>query len=288
MTPEEFTAMRRELVAQTVSTVRAQFLGLENYREADVVAFVQRMLPLLRAGQQTMAQLVALYLASLATAAPVAAEQGIVIPPPPIPLDEVTDIREGVTGEEAYRRPFVTIYTELRTSGNMTEGVRKAAIRLDEMVEMDLQQSHSAAQAAGMARLDPRVRPQYWRRVLQGEESCALCVLASTQRYRREDLNPVHPGCDCLVRPIFPGGPDLTAEDEAELIGLAHRAAAELTGEEPDYSGRSTDYRAIRTNITASHGEHPAPLLVRPLDRFDGPDAIPGDAPHRTSATDRR
>lgn len=273
MTPEEFTALRRELVAQTVSTVRAQFLGLEQYRERDVVAFVERMLPLLRAGQQTMAQLVALYLADLATAtAPTAVEQGLVVPPPPIPLDLVTDLREGVRVEEVYRRPFVTIYTELGRSGDLTEGVRKAAIRLDEQVEMDMQQSHSAAQRAGMERLDPRVRPSYWRRVLQGEESCAMCVLASTRRYGRADLNPIHPGCDCRVSPIFPGGADpMTDEREVELINQANAAAAELGLE--GVTGRAALRQA--TVVTARHGEHPAPLLVRPADHFTGPDEVP-------------
>jgi hypothetical protein len=91
-------------------------------------------------------------------------------------------------------------------------------------------------------------------------------------RYTRDDLNPVHPGCDCRVDPIFPGGPDPVDEDA--LVEAAHAAARELTGVE-DRGGRLVDYRKIRTNITARHGEHPAPLLVRPADHFTTEDELP-------------
>uniref|UniRef100_UPI001D0D1143 hypothetical protein n=1 Tax=Klebsiella pneumoniae TaxID=573 RepID=UPI001D0D1143 len=46
---------------------------------------------------------------------------------------------------------------------------------------------------------------QFYRRVLTGNENCALCVIASTMRYRKNSLMPIHPGCDCDIDVIPPG-----------------------------------------------------------------------------------
>jgi hypothetical protein len=43
-------------------------------------------------------------------------------------------------------------------------------------------------------------RDEWYRRTLTGSENCTLCVIASTQRYRRGNLMPIHPGCDCGVQ----------------------------------------------------------------------------------------
>ena len=43
---------------------------------------------------------------------------------------------------------------------------------------------------------------EFYRRVLTGAENCALCAIASTQRYSTADLMPIHPGCDCSVASI--------------------------------------------------------------------------------------
>lgn len=41
-----------------------------------------------------------------------------------------------------------------------------------------------------------------YRRVLGPGKNCGLCVVASTQRYHREDLMPIHSNCGCNVDPI--------------------------------------------------------------------------------------
>lgn len=290
MTLDELTALVAELRAQTVDTAKAVFYGMTDYRDSDAVEFVSRFLPLLRAGQRTMAQLVAAYLASSAAESlpvSVAAQPGNLILAPVIPDVDVLDREPGVDMWEVYQRPFRTVWTELSVRPQMTVAVELGGLRLAEMVEMDLQQSESRAFASGMALLPEQVRPRYWRRVLEGPESCAMCVLASTQRYRIAELKAIHPGCDCKVEPIYPGEGDPFAQFDDELVRRAQAAARELTGTS-DAGGRRVDYRTITTNITAEHGEHAAPLLVRPLDRFTDPGDLPGDDPARVSATDRR
>lgn len=50
-----------------------------------------------------------------------------------------------------------------------------------------------------------------YRRVLTGQ-SCALCATASTQRYHRGNLMPIHSHCDCGIAPI------LGSEDPGHVI----------------------------------------------------------------------
>jgi hypothetical protein len=306
VTPQELAALRRELADQTAATLRGMFLGLDNYREADVRAFVEAALPILRGGQVTMAQLVAAYLTDVvATAYERPGLAPVVIPPEavtdlrlPDPLLDVTDIpaaaarrvtvtvapvtaaRRAAFTAAVYRRPFATVYAGLAKHGDMTRAVAAGATRLDEIVEMDMQQTYAVAAKEGMDRLPEEVRPTSWYRMLQGEENCALCVLAASRLYFREELDPIHPGCDCTVEPNLPGRP--APFDLDQLYSAAHAAARELTGRE-DAGGRSVDYRKVMTNIQANHGEYPAPLLVRPLDHFTGPDEVPDSPP---SATD--
>jgi hypothetical protein len=42
-----------------------------------------------------------------------------------------------------------------------------------------------------------------YRRVLGSGVNCGLCIVASTQRYGRDDLMPIHPNCGCTVEPII-------------------------------------------------------------------------------------
>jgi hypothetical protein len=125
---------------------------------------------------------------------------------------------------------------------------------------------------------EPDVR--FYRRVLTGAESCGLCIIASTQRYRKRDLLPIHPNCDCVVAPILgdqdPGqvinstrvsddasptgetadgvpvyGPD-DALDTEFLTREVHDAIRETFGEMA-FDARQIDYRKIL--LVEQHGE---------------------------------
>jgi hypothetical protein len=277
-----------------VDTATALFLGMSAYREPDSEAFARQVLPLILAGQRTVAQVVAIYTAEAAQQATVSttAPIGISIPPPAIPDADVLGRLGDTDFQVVYQRPFVTVWAELarrapvdpgtvpepvEVEGSMTRAVDKGAKRLASMADMDLQQAASRAATAAMRRLPASVRPTHWRRVLVGPENCALCTVASTQRYSIETLKPVHPGCDCQVRPVFPGQDD---PDDDSLLEAAHGAVEELVGVS-DRGGRAVDFRKIVLAATHRHGELVAPLLARPRDDFTGPRDIPRD-PART------
>lgn len=56
-----------------------------------------------------------------------------------------------------------------------------------------------------------------YRRVLGPGKNCGLCVVASTQRYHRSDLMPIHSNCGCTVDPI-PGDQPIPQVLEKETL----------------------------------------------------------------------
>lgn len=74
-----------------------------------------------------------------------------------------------------------------------------------------------------------------YRRVLGAGKNCELCITASTQRYHRDDLQPIHSSCGCTTepisepvtarivdgRPLSVGEVDDSTRDALESAGLA-------------------------------------------------------------------
>lgn len=253
---------RRELSSRLIAALVELFVGGKAWRDNDMRAFVRQAVPLVRGAQLNMAELVALAITQQASAA-----KRTPLAPVVIPSRLVQDLR-GIDPAEVYARPFVQLRTALSEGRSLTDAVRLGSSRVREIAEADMQQTFAHASQQAMRRLPVRARPRYWRRVLEGEESCALCVVAASNRYSVEDLNPIHPGCDCGVQPVY--GPDAEQIADDTRLAQVHAAVEELTGRS-DPGGRKVDYRKL---IVREHGEL-GPMLVRPLDGFDGPDDIP-------------
>ena len=146
--------------------------------------------------------------------------------------------------------------------------------RLDSLAATDLQlaKTHTAQQA-----LSRDARVVGYRRVLEGTYSCGLCIVASTQRYRKAELMPVHPGCDCDVVPIY-GDRDPGRLINAGALADVHAAVKDRFGVDSEaaraipriYDGKGdpTLYRDVI--VTHNHGEIGPVLGVRGQD-FTGP-----------------
>lgn len=259
MTPDRFTEARRALSTRLITSLVRLFYDLGSWRANDVTRFVQRAVPLVVGTQRTLAALVGVYMATRAAAA-----VGSTVAPVGIRTDRVVGLR-GVDPAQVYRRPFAELYTGLADGKTVTDSLAGAARRLEQVADLDLQQTHAHAAQAAMQALPPRARPTGWRRVLVGPDSCALCVVASTQLYHVKKLNPIHPACDCRVEPFY-GKPKNVIEPE--LLERVHTAVQELTGK-ADRGARAPDYRQIMTSMVAEHGEL-GPMLVKPRDSFTG------------------
>lgn len=265
MTPEQFAVLRRNLSERLITTLVRLFVGLGSWRDDDADEFVAQAVPLIQGGQRSLAALTAAFVAAQASEA-----LGTTLAPPGVPDDEAIELRMGIDAEQVYRRPFATVYNALakaKKGASLTSAVELGRVRLEQIAEMDLQQTYARASRAALQGLPAEARPRFWRRVLTGLENCALCTIASTQRYTVEDLNPIHPNCDCQVQGIF--GRDPGQVIDPDLLEQVHTAVEELTGR-ADRGARAPDYRQLMVRMTPQHGEI-GPLLVRPRDRFTGP-----------------
>lgn len=295
MTPDQFAVLRRLLIARLVKALVELFLGLGDWRDTDARRFVDRAVPLVLAAQRTLAAATSVYIAQTASEALHEATEPLTaadlnlspqelfadavwhaaathsIAPAPIPDSEATNLR-GIDNVTVYHRPFVQLYTDLARGQEFPDALAHAQTRLTHIAELDMQQTESRAARHAMRTMQPAAaRPTGWRRVLVGPVNCALCVIASTQRYHIEQLKQIHPNCDCGVLPLY--GRQAHVIDE-QTLRSAHEAVAELTGKPSDPGGRSPDFSKILIDMTHEHGEA-GPMLARPMDRFTSWEDIP-------------
>lgn len=261
MITSEFANRRRALTDRTIRALTIQFTRPGAWRDEQAAAFVQAAVPTVAGAQRSLAALTAAFIADHASKA-----LRHRFAPPGVPESASVNLR-GVDPRAVYERPFVALRTALSKGESLTRAVEVGQNRLREIAEGDMQLTYAHASRAAMNSLPGDGRPTGWRRVLVGPENCAMCVVASTQRYHRGQLNPIHPACNCTVEPIY--GPDRGQVIEPDLLKQVHAAVHDLTGAH-DAGARSPDYRKLLTQITAEHGEL-GQMLIRPLDHFTGP-----------------
>lgn len=241
--------------------VMALWGSLASYREPDIARMLSVLLPRALGAQRTIAQLTEVYAATLG---------GF----DPRPIDElrVTGAAlRGVDPEVVYRRPARTIYNALAEGKPFEEAVELGRQRMASIAATDLQLAKRAQETES---LEGRGW-QWYRRVLTGDEDCALCILASTQRYRVGTLKPMHPGCDCDVAPI-PASSDPGQIINADRLEQIH----ELLGADTRYnrSGRSVKFpdgtvRNYKDVLVREHGEL-GPTLTWRGHKHTGPDDV--------------
>lgn len=249
---------------RAVSDVRTKVLayaartwnGLGAYRDSDAERFIRLVVPKVEAAQKNVAELTDAYLSRL-----IASQLGAPIKRGDIASATTVSLR-GVEAEDVYLRPFASTYASLSKGKSVTDSIGSGAARLADLVStgVQLSKTHAARQAMS------RTRVELFQRFLTGRENCALCVLASTQRYHKGDLMPIHPGCDCGVR-TFVGDPDVQVI-APELLDQTNAVIASKFAE----SGFENFSDLV---VTHEHGEI-GPLLAYRGEHFTGPGQIPG------------
>lgn len=257
--------------AQATARIRVEVLtallnlfgGLGSWRDDDQPGFVRAAVPQVTGAQRTMGSLTQAYLAAL-----VGDMLGRQPRPVSVPAPTTRRLR-GVDPDVVYARPFRTMYASLGEGRPFAQAMDDAARRLQHITATDLQlaKTHTAR-----AVLDQESQVQGYQRVLTGSRSCGLCVVASTQRYRKAELLPIHPGCDCTVAPII-GTEDPGQVINEDRLDDVHDAIQQAFGVS-DRGARLIDYRDLL--ITHEHGEI-GPVLARRGDRFTGPDDLGGN-----------
>jgi hypothetical protein len=175
--------------------VLAYWLAMKTYHRADADTFLQRVLPMIRGGQQVMGALTVGYIQRLVATLsdnPVsfhglsAAEYSGAV------------LRGGVPMNDVYLRPFYRLWAALAADQPLAQAVESAGARLRVLVATDLQLAKTHAARAAM-----RSEGVVGYRRVPDAGACDLCLVAATQRYRSKDLMPIHPNCRCDVAPIL-------------------------------------------------------------------------------------
>lgn len=109
-----------------------------------------------------------------------------------------------------------------------------------------------------------------YRRVLRGGRNCGLCIVASTQRYHRKQLQPIHSNCRCTVEPI------VGAQDPGQIIDPDRLAFVQ--GNVDEYTRRAMSRARFAPEdlpevAVRRHGEL-GPTLTDARHRFTGPDDL--------------
>lgn len=240
---EAYDSQVHSIRQQITAFGQAYWDSLPHYRASAVEDMIQAITPRVTAGQLRIADLTRAYLAQCAR------ELGWKVVLPSIDQDEIRGAR-GVDPRVVYRRPAVDVYTALAAGKPLPQAAAEGRLRLTQLIGGDMQLAKVHASRQSMRGYP--AEGQFYRRVLTGRENCALCVVASTQRYYRGDLLPIHPGCDCDVQPLPPGLAVNQVIDE-DLLEQVHQITADRLGVS-DRGGRTPDYRKLLT--VSEHGEY--------------------------------
>lgn len=250
------SARIREVVVGQLSSI---WNGLPDYRDRSIDKFVRVAVPKVQAGQIAAARVTAQYLGGTVDREAIVTARSV---------DQAVE----------YRRPAVTVYTELAAGAALTVAVESGGRRLTSIASTDIQLARTVQARSSLA----GSRFTYYRRVLSGSENCAMCAIASTQRYHRKNLLPIHPGCDCGVEPVEadydPGqviDPDLLEQVHGLIADQGfggERGARELGLGKLASNGKPvSDYTELI--VTREHGEY-GPTLAWRSDKFTGPGGL--------------
>lgn len=180
------------------------------------------------------------------------------------PTDVNTEALRGVPATTVWSRPATELRISVLKGAPLGEARQRSANLARTLLSTDTQLAHirgSVRYLADRARQDNIVG---YRRVPRGGRSCALCLLASTQRYHYEALMPIHDNCHCVVEPIY-GDRDPGQVIAPRQLRAVHARIEEATGSS-DLSGGN--YR--EAVIVHHHGEI-GPVLSYRKHAFTGP-----------------
>lgn len=199
------------------------FKSLGSWRDDDIPKFIDTLSPQLIGFKQKAAQ------AAIAYSGQVAALEGKPFVQPSLAeIDLSTEaLRNGTNVEDVYRRPFVQMRMALaKNPGDFTAALNTGALTARSLARTEVQLSRRKVSL--FARKYNKNVVGYLR-TLTGMESCALCYVASSQRYHKGDLLPIHPGCDCGEMPIY-GDSDPGQIIDKQLLDKSHEAVGDRFG----------------------------------------------------------
>lgn len=252
---------RDRLRTRIVGAVRRAFSRFDGwYSPALIEEVADEVAAIVASGQRSVAALTDAYLSRVASEV---AERAI---PPVGPIRRVDTLRGGIAPREVWGRPVKEFRYQRHALGAAVDVARDAALLRAERIadeDLGLAQRHQTREFNVVRRVDGFrriVRPEFSR-----TGTCGICYVAADRVYRRDDLLPIHTGCNCGVLPILNGrDPGLTINSD-DLRRIYETA------------GGTDKARLQRLRIeTSEHGEL-GPVLHDRSHRFRGPDDVAAD-----------
>ena len=256
-----YLAITSRLVNNAGNIAANSFRNLGSWRDSDVQRYISGLMPALDGIKRQSASLTTSYYRAIAQ------NQDREFTVPAIAQTALTTeaLRRGVGAEIVYQRPFVDLWTAIKKGAQLKDAIEAGAIRARSLASTEVQ---LAKRNVGLFSRNANSNIVGYIRTLTGTENCALCFVASTQRYTRGELMPIHPGCDCGELPLY-GNQDPGQVIDEERLTAVHEAVEARFGFS-DASGREIDYRAITIH---EHGEL-GPILTVKGQHFTGPNDL--------------
>lgn len=250
---------------RTLLAASSAWSSLPDYSDAGLALWLPQIVPLVTASQQVISTLTDIYIAEALSELSREAVSPVGIP---AEMGSGAVLRNGVPPEIEYERPFKEIWYQLSQDKEFSQAVSLGEQRAMTMISTDLQLARTHSSRYALSQSGPKVGVVGYRRVLTSGRACALCQIASTQRYHLAELMPIHNNCTCGVAPI-------TAErDPGQVIDSAF---VHPDAEASDTSGKFSPYYGFPGVAVHEHGEI-GPVLTVKGQSFRGPSDIPSAA----------
>lgn len=259
---DAYQTLSGRLIDAAGNQAKERFLNLGSWRDDDVPMFIDATIQDMTVVKAQAAKLATGFYREIAKL------EGEKFTAPVIQPEQLTTgaLRNGADVVQVYTRPFVTLRTALSQDKSMTQALEEAALRVEDIMRTEVQ---LARRSAGLLSRGRNSNIVGYVRVLSGAENCALCYVASTQRYHSGDLQPIHNNCDCGEMPIY-GTTDVGQVIDEERLDAVHGSIAERFGVS-DRAARNVDYSKITIH---EHGEL-GPVLTVSGQNFTGPSDLP-------------
>lgn len=248
---------------RTIIQAQRAWSASPDYSDAGLAVWLSQIVPLMSASQQTISTLTDIYIAAV-----LSDMSGHTVNPVGIPAEMASGaaLRNGVTPEIEYERPFKEIWYQLSQDKDFAEAVGIGEQRAMTMISTDLQLARTHSARYALEQSGPGVGVVGYRRVLTSGSACALCQIAATQRYHITDLMPIHPNCTCGVTPIE-GTKKIGQKIDAMYVSPDAEAS--------DTSGSFSPFYGDHPGLSVHHNGEIGPVLTVKGQAFRGPSDIP-------------
>ncbi|MEH3055535.1 MAG: hypothetical protein PGN13_16280 [Patulibacter minatonensis] len=256
---------QRRLREQVARGVALAWSTLPAYDAENVPDFLAVVAPLVIAGQRQAVALTNAYIARSMERQPLGLDTERLVG---------AAVRGGSGPEDVYRRPFVALWTALKTGARYQDAVGAAEARAVTAAAMDVQLSMRAT-ATAVFTADPEIVG--YRRI-PNSGACDLCLIAAQNRYSTGALMPIHPHCGCGVAPITERHDPIGDGDLMDRLAEMRRRGAQ-----EDHTDRRA---AVREEKRAKAARREAADLLRQARELEGNRA--GAMRRRATALEKR